>query len=198
MATILITKANQCENILNEIDAEVLEIDSQPVDLICCKSCDLSSDLIDLMLQLTEDNMKQMYEQSECGWNSKTKLKEFQHMDARFVILKLNDKLIGFCHFRFDYGSDYDDACVYCYELQVVKEFQRQGLGKYLMNILNLLAIRFKLYKVMLTVFKHNVNAMDFYVNKFKFRVDRSSPSKFGQEKDYEILSLKISKRKRL
>lgn len=197
MAAELIMKANQCENISNEINVEVIRIDDKQVDLICNKSRELSGELFDLMLQLTEDNMKQLYEQSDWGWNRKSKLKEFQHILARFLILKLNDKLIGFCHFRFDFGSDNSEACVYCYELQVARQFQRQGLGMHMMNILTMLAIRFKLYRVMLTVFKHNVKAMDFYVNRLKFRVDKSSPSKFNQETDYEILSLKISKRKR-
>ncbi len=199
MAEILIKEANHCDDILNEINVEVLEVDGKPVDLQCIKSAKLSAEIFDLLLQLTEVNMKELYQQSEWGWDSRAKLKEFQHKHANFLILKLDDKVIAFCHFRFDSGSDPTEACVYCYELQVSEEFQRRGLGNYLMTILKLLAIRFKMYKVMLTVFKHNTNAIDFYVNKLKLKIDKSSPSKYGQISiDYEILSLKISKRTRI
>lgn len=193
----LIKKANNCVNILNEITIEVLTVNGKEVNIQCSNSSELSPDLIKVFLQLTEDNMKELYERSSWGWNRGTKLKEFQHKNARFVTLFLDETMIGFVHLRFEHGSDESEACVYCYELQIVDEFQRKGLGTYLMNILMLLAVRFKMYKVMLTVFKYNSNAIDFYMNKAKFRIDKSSPSKFDEETEYEILSLKISKRKK-
>lgn len=194
MAEVRIKEANNCDNVLNEITVENLKIDSKPVDLKCYKSSELTSEQIEVLLQLTEDNMKDFYEQSSAGWSREVKLKEFQHKKAKFLILLFEDRPIAFCHFRFEHGSDHSEACVYCYEIQVADEYQRRGVGRYLMDILPLLAIRFKIFKVMLTVFKHNQVAMGFYVNSLKFRIDKSSPSKFNIETDYEILSLKISK----
>lgn len=186
--------AQNCDNYLNGINVELLKIDDKKIDLKCRKSTDLSSELFDEMLQLTENNMKEMYDQSSWGWRRDVKQKEFQHKTANFLILTYENRLIAFCHFRFEHGSDQSEACVYCYELQVIDEYQRKGVGKYLMNILSLLAIQFNIFKLMLTVFKHNTFAMDFYVNKLKFRIDKSSPSKFYELTDYEILSLKIKK----
>lgn len=198
MADILIKAANSCVNVLTNINVERLEIDAKQVDLKCNKSSELlASELFDVMLHLTENNMKELYERSSWGWSRKVKLKELQHKTANFLILSLEDQLIAFCSFRFVHGSDESEACVYCHELQVVDEYRRKGVGNYLMNILSLLAIKFRMYKVMLTVFKYNTIAMGFYTS-LKFRIDRSSPSKFHQEADYEILSLKISKRSKL
>ena len=44
----------------------------------------------------------------------------------------------------------------------------------------------------MLTSLKTNTKAMTFY-NKLGFVSDASSPSKFGLEMDYEILSMRVS-----
>lgn len=188
---------NNCANVLNEIAVEHLKIDGTQINLKCCKSSGLSDKILEEMLQLTEDNMKEFYEKSNFGWNRAAKLKELRHRTAIFLIAMFDSKLFAFCHFRFEHGSDESEACVYCYEIQVADEYQRRGIGKYLMNILPLLAIRFKIYKVMLTVFKHNKIAMDFYMNTLKFRIDKSSPSKFDIEADYEILSLKVGKAKK-
>lgn len=194
MADVLINAANNYVNVLKEINVELFQIDGKQLDLEYNKSHELSSEQFDVMLQLTEDNMKEFYERSQWGWNREKKLKEFLHKNAKFLILRFEGEVIAFCHFRFEYGSYESEASVYCYELQVVDEFQRRGIGKYLINILQLLAIQFKIYKVMLTVFKHNSVAMEFYMKSMKFRIDKSSPSKFDQETDYEILSLKTSK----
>jgi len=55
------------------------------------------------------------------------------------------------------------------------------------------MGLAFHMHKVMLTVFKQNTIAMDFYTKALNYRIDRSSPSRFQTIADYEILSLKIS-----
>ena len=47
--------------------------------------------------------------------------------------------------------------------------------------------------KVILTVFKCNSGAMRFYLERLKgYHVDECSPSNFGEDVDYEILSKRI------
>lgn len=198
MAGVRIKAANNCDNVLNNINVNQLNIDGKTVDLKCNKSSELSREQLEVMLQLTEHNMKEFYEQSSWGWSREVKMKEFQNKNAIFLNLSYEDIMVAFCHFRFEHGSDESEACVYCYELQVADKYQRKGIGSYLINILSLLAIRFQINKLMLTVFKHNTMAMDFYVKTLKFRIDKSSPSKYDQETDYEILSLKVSKLSKL
>mmetsp|Transcript_31252 Transcript_31252/g.42329 ORF Transcript_31252/g.42329 Transcript_31252/m.42329 type:complete len:93 (-) Transcript_31252:59-337(-) len=57
------------------------------------------------------------------------------------------------------------------------------------MLVLERIAMQFGMKKVMLTVFKCNAVAMSFYVEKMGYQVDDTSPSCFGEDCSYEILS---------
>ena len=158
---------------------------------------------------LFEENMGDFYRASTWGLDMEEKRKELTHDDARFLIVleddnecdakvsedSANPKVLGFAHFRYE-EDDEDDPTApvsYLYELQIQSTQQKAGVGKRLMNIIELLAMKSKMHKVMLTVFKDNVKAMGFYLNKMKYEVDECSPSNFeGEENehcDYEILS---------
>jgi len=69
---------------------------------------------------------------------------------------------------------------------------QKFGIGKKLMTIVELISVNLKMEKVMLTVFRANVDAMAFY-EKRNYNVDECSPSNFAGEEnensEYEILS---------
>lgn len=139
--------------------------------------------------------MKDHYEKSANGWNPKQKEKEFKHETARFLICSIQSSekkdLVAFVHFRFELDDEGKHPVVYCYEIQVSKEWQGKGLGKHLMHLLHLIGDRFKMNKVMLTCFKHNEGTLSFY-EKLGYTLDVCSPSKCGQEADYEILSKRI------
>ena len=162
--------------------------------------------LLEQCLNLFEENMGEFYRSSSWGLDMNEKRKELTHDDARFLLVIMDDdesdaaveespKVLGFAHFRYE-EDDEDDPTApvsYLYELQIQSTQQKAGLGKRLMNIVELLALSSKMHKVMLTVFKTNKKAMGFYLNKMKYEVDESSPSNFeGEENencDYEILS---------
>ena len=44
-------------------------------------------------------------------------------------------KMMGFAHFRYD--MDFDDEVLYVYEIQLEEEFQRKGLGRFMMQVLS-------------------------------------------------------------
>eukprot|EP00904_Undaria_pinnatifida_P008683 jgi/Undpi1/4945/HiC_scaffold_19.g08297.m1 len=84
-------------------------------------------------------------------------------------------RLAGFCHFRFAWDEDENEDgegvggkedVLYVYELQVAPWTKRRGLGRRMMQALELLANRHGMSKVMLTVFKENKQAMSFYTKK--------------------------------
>merc|ERR1711974_514505 len=111
-------------------------------------------------------------------------------------------KLLGFSHFRYD--MDYDDEVLYVYEIQIDGEFQRKGLGKFMMQVLEMLAFKADMRKIMLTVLKHNDSAVKFFKSLLKFEIDETNPADAVQwnenyndieQIDYEILS-KFNKRK--
>lgn len=154
---------------------------------------ELSTELQTWLIDLTEQNMKEYYEQSSWGWNRQSKIKEFKHKLARHLIVYDvdNDKCpVAFVHFRFEQGYA-SDAALYCYELQIENEYRREGIGRCLTNLLLQLAFRFRLSKVLLTVSKQNKGAYKFYTSGLNFRIDPNSPSMFNQVSDYEILSRK-------
>jgi hypothetical protein len=124
------------------------------------------------------------YTKSSMGWDPPSKKQELFHRDSRFVLLRrsqaqaqdglehLHEELpiLAYSMFRFDME---DDECVLywysrlsmpsyswstyllcSYELQVAQSAQRGGMGKTLMGCLDDIARRWKMRKVMLTVFK--------------------------------------------
>ena len=112
------------------------------------------------------------------------------------TINHLYDKctVLGFVHFRYEYDDDNypKHPVTYIYELQVHSNWQKFGIGKKLMTIVELISLNLNMEKVMLTVFRSNIAAMGFY-EKRNYKVDDCSPSNFtGEENkncDYEILS---------
>lgn len=170
------------------------------------------------MMTLFEGLMRDMYENSSWGWDPESKLAEWKHARTRIILVFKrpvsdptdnvvfnelppeeedndddgetdNNQLIAFMCFRFETGADKSECALYVYELHVHKEFQRQGLGDELMRMATSFGIEFKMDKTMLTVFRSNQVALQFY-NKLNFITDKSSPAK--NEADYMILSSKL------
>ncbi|XP_006647980.1 N-alpha-acetyltransferase 40 [Oryza brachyantha] len=100
-----------------------------------------------------------------------------------------DDCLIGFVHYRFVLEEDV--PVLYVYELQLEPSAQGKGLGKFLMELIELIAYKSQMGAVMLTVQKANDLAMAFY-KKLRYVISSTSPSQvdplIGLEKNYEIL----------
>jgi len=154
---------------------------------------------VDLLIK----NMKTLYEKSNWGWSEKNKRSEMMEEAAWYLLAKNEEgKICGFSHFRYD--MDFDDEVLYVYEIQIDEEFQRKGLGKFMMQVLEMLAFKADMRKIMLTVLKHNESAVKFFKSNLKFEFDETNPEKDlewnekytdVEQKDYEILS-KFNKRK--
>jgi ribosomal protein S18 acetylase RimI-like enzyme len=153
-------------------------------------------------LDLFQVNMGDYYRNSSWGLNLEEKRTEWTHTNARFLVLLSksskqpdNDMVVvGFCHYRFDYNDETDptEVVLYVYELQIQDQYKRQGLGRYLMTLLEQLARSMDITKVMLTVFRANHGAMRFYHDILHYSIDDSSPSKHKEFADYEILSKQV------
>jgi len=162
---------------------------------------DLSQDKKEVIIDLLEINMKKLYEESEWGWNAKNKRDEMLDDHAWYLLAEKPDgTIVGFSHFRFD--MDYDDEVLYVYEIQIDPNYQRKGLGRFMMQVLELLAFKADMRKIMLTAFKHNLEAGKFFKKTMKYEVDETNPVDHVDEMaagikeyDYEILS-KFNKRK--
>jgi ribosomal protein S18 acetylase RimI-like enzyme len=98
---------------------------------------------------------------------------------------------VGFVYYRYDYEPEKKSEVLYVYEIQLEPEVTGKGLGKHLMQILELMALRHKMHWILLTVFKDNKRALNFYLNHLKYQVDPMSPSAENpfNEDEFEILS---------
>jgi N-alpha-acetyltransferase 40 len=83
------------------------------------------------------------------------------------------------------------EGVVYVYEIQIDKKYQRLGLGKKIMDIIETITSLAGLGRIMLTVFKANECAVEFY-RRIDYSVDETSPSLHNEPADYEILSKKL------
>eukprot|EP00921_Rhytidocystis_pertsovi_P009349 GHVQ01015042.1.p1 GENE.GHVQ01015042.1~~GHVQ01015042.1.p1 ORF type:complete len:371 (-),score=40.75 GHVQ01015042.1:344-1456(-) len=171
-------------------------------------------------------NMKELYDSSnfnEVGWSDEQKWKEVTDSESRYIIAHvvgehkgtdfegncsgsrgLGGSIAGFVHFRFEVDSDNpgnhkDSPVMYIWDLQLKDWAQRKGLGKHLINVLDLSARHLGMEKLMCTVLKENVGASKFYREKCGFCTDESSPDNFADVDDdelceYDILRKEIRK----
>ncbi|RLN63777.1 hypothetical protein BBJ28_00011110, partial [Nothophytophthora sp. Chile5] len=153
----------------------------------------LSAATRDHVVALFEANMKALYQESDWGYDAAAKRVELFEDEARYLLAFDKDgdaasPPIGFAHFRF--VEDDGVPVLYLYEVQLASTAQRRGLGKFLMQLLQLVARRHGMELMVLTVFKSNSGAMRFYRDRLGFAVDETSPSACGDDsQSYEILS---------
>lgn len=169
------------------------------VELAAERITDLDEETKKWLLNLITLNMKALYEESEWGWKEATKREEMFDDRARYLIARSTaeenaGKVLAFAHFRFD--MDYDDEVLYVYEIQLEDCVKRKGLGKFMMQVLEIMAFKADMRKIMLTCFKHNPAAQKFFKGALKYEIDETCPTDDVYEQfDYEIIS-KFNKRK--
>lgn len=159
--------------------------------------------LLDWALALTGRHMRALYEASpDWGWSDTRKRAELAHPDARYIVATTTagagpaaaaadpaadpaapsstgeGQPLAFLQFRFE--EEAGDAVLYLYEIQVEAAAQGKGLGFFLMRLLELLAWKSGVSRVMLTVFHANQVAVRLYC-KLGFVPDESSPEQHGE-----------------
>lgn len=97
------------------------------------------------------------------GWQPKVKQADLNKAWARYLIAtdESGHKNLGYCMFRFDF--DYGSSVLYCYEMHVDAEYQRKGLGAFLLNAMEVMAKHWEMEKLVLTLLTNNVDAARFY-----------------------------------
>ncbi|KAJ3225189.1 Gamma-aminobutyric acid type B receptor subunit 2 [Clydaea vesicula] len=139
----------------------------------------ISSELLEKLFNLTKKNMKEIYDNTnDSKWIDNEKWREFKEENPLYLCIfdkDDNNKLVAFCYYQITYEED--EKVIYCYELQVVKRYQNEGLGKFLMSELEKLSKELKL-NIVLTVFKNNFVALNFYKS-LGFEIHHSCPTMF-------------------
>lgn len=197
--------ANECEDLSKRIK---LKSSQKGYQFYILHSKQVDDKNYARMMALFEDLMREMYEKSSWGWKADEKMAEWKHQRTRIILVfqrpvgeptdnvtfnqlpsDEDEHLVAFMCFRFEVGADKSECALYVYELHVHRDFQRQGLGDELMRMARVFGSEFKMDKTMLTSFRSNQQALQFY-NKLNFITDKSSPAK--NEADYVILSSKL------
>ncbi len=163
---------------------------------------------------LTKINIQQFYENCPgWGWSDAKKRKELEDDNARYVVATYAQppedekntadataaaapataaptvgQPLAFIHMRFELEGV--DPVLYIYEFHVESSAQGRGIGRFLMQIAELISRKAGLAKVMLTVFKENSAANGLY-SKLGYVLDESSPGTVDPAGNhgYEILS---------
>ena len=137
-------------------------------------------------------NMRDHYVSSGWKWDEAEKHKELFHRLSRFLLIKdESNKIVAYSMLRFTWDDDDEPEypVLYVYELQVAKTHERKGLGKYLLSYMIALSRHLQMRKVLLTSLKRNTQAMQFYEH-MGMKIDSYSPSKYGHNVEYEIMSI--------
>jgi len=162
--------------------------------VVSCKASVFSEPIKYGIFSLLEVNMIEHYKQA-WGWDRERKWKEMFSPLSHYILVQDNSygdtDLVGFVHYQFTWDDEDEPEfpVIFCYELQINDKFQKLGLGRLLMEMLLDLSKFWKMDKLMLTCFKSNTDAMRFYEH-IGYRVDENSPSKWGHDVPYEILSI--------
>lgn len=182
-----VTSANKLTD-LASLCKELLVYRSNDLDveMYIQRVTDLDKNVLDWTIDLTERNMKKLYETCAWGWNKEKKVEEMMDELAWYLIAKENSgTLLAFSHFRFD--MDFGIPVVYCYEVQVEAEGRRRGLGQRVLSVLEKLALATRMRCVRLTALTHNPAASAFF-RACGYVLDETSPA-LEEAAHYEILS---------
>ena len=172
------------------VAADAAAAESQKLTLSFAHASALGAATKAQVFDLLKTNMEAKYEEA-WGWNDKTKTKELFEDEARYILVRAegSDDIVSFAHFRFSLEGVF--KVVYIYEVQVEAAYRSQGIGKRLVQLLELIAVKHGLEWTMCTVFKCNPRSMKFFMDKMKYEIDETSPSQADvyEEEPYEILS---------
>jgi GNAT superfamily N-acetyltransferase len=154
----------------------------------------LPAELNGWVYDLTFRNMYDLYVKT-WGWDEKKKKKELYDERARYCVMRVGERPVGFAHIRFEIERNL--FRVFIFEFQVEKEFQGKGVGRFLLQSVEFIGLKRGAECVMLTVFRINTGALAFY-RKFRYILSDLSPGSSdpgNPEYDYELLVKSLVKK---
>ena len=179
--------------------------DDNPMGYILCfeTSDTIEDEDFERCFRLIESTCAATYKASSTGWSAAKKRKEMRLLDMKYLLLKSRrydgepKSLKGFLSFMLTIEDDHE--VIYIYEIHLGKELQGKGVGKWMMGHLEGIGRRAGMEKAMLTVFRSNEGAAQFYEG-LGYGVDEFSPGprklRGGRvkEADYLIMSKALGK----
>lgn len=140
----------------------------------------MDRDTLKQCFELCKENMEDEYDESGYGWDDDDKKGELKDECDRYLVVRQTEggELVGFVHFRFTLQGEFMDLpegepCLFVYDLQLDETVQRKGLGRRLMQIVELMARKQMMSFVMLMITATN-EVMFSFAQKLKFFEDRA------------------------
>lgn len=174
-------------------------------------AAELQADDFCQCLRLIQESSRQDYEKSSVGWSPRRKSAEMRLPDLRYVLLTGNNdnnetrltkvssgapektrRVHGFMSFMLTYEDGIE--VIYLYEIHLAEVLRKRGVGSRLLELLEQAGRTARVRKAMLTVFRANTTAVEFYEKRGYVEDDYSPrPRKLRGGKtvvpDYVILS---------
>ncbi|KAL4447745.1 hypothetical protein ABPG75_004964 [Micractinium tetrahymenae] len=151
-------------------------------------AAELPAELADWALGLTRAHMADLYDSCPgWGWSDAKKRAELTHPSARYLL----GQPLAFLHYRFE--EEEGEVVLYCYEIQVAQPAQGKGVGRFLMQLLELIGRRSGVARLILTVFHANTAATAMY-RRLGYVLDDDSPGAVDPSGDhkYEIMTKRL------
>lgn len=130
------------------------------------------------IFELCKNNMFNYYENSN-GWDDNIKRHELFEDRARYLIAYVDEKPIAYVHYRFEF--DQGELIVYVYELHVEEAHRNKGLGKFMVQAIEMIALKRGMELVMLTLFKEDEGAVRLF-RRMNYQLHNSSPEMIDPE----------------
>lgn len=131
------------------------------------------SEYEDWIFDLVIKNMKAVFDNS-WNWSDTSKHAEYIEEEARYLVATMDGSPIAFIHFRFEQQDN--EFVLFIYDVQIEPDFQRRGLGHFIVHAVEFIALEYHVDCVMTMVFKACVPGMKFFTQ-MKYKPHNLSPS---------------------
>jgi GNAT superfamily N-acetyltransferase len=143
----------------------------------------MHSRLTDWAVELTKTNMEDLYEETGYGWEDGPKESELTEECARILVVRravaegakegAEGAPIAYIHFRFTLQGEIHqtvsgEPALFVYDVQVAEEAQGRGLGKRLMQLMELIAAKHQMRHVMVRTIGEDPRTINFINTKLK------------------------------
>lgn len=177
----LIQQAQNCKDYLARL-AHFQNFDRKECNAVIVSYQRCPEEFWEWVIDLTQANMKSIY-QKAWGWNEQAKQQELLEDGARYLIAIAGERPIGFVHFRFEQQDG--EFVLYIFDIQIEDNFQRKGLGRYMIDALWFVGLEKKVSCLMTLVFKNNDSGLKFFKS-IGFVPHKMSPEQLFPEKENE------------
>ena len=153
----------------------------------------LKDDVKKWAFKAVKDTMEDKYDAAGYGWDDADKLKELEEDGGRFLVLKEAGALVGVVHFRFTVQGDVvdkmlGDTVLMVHDLQIAPSHRRKGLGKHVVQLLEMAARKQKIARLSMQVMLGDDETRAFVASLKggKFAADESLEALVGFDADLE------------